>query len=96
MPPCSYRASSGPGGFTAREFDGVDTYETEILAWTDPLRFTVALYGHPEQLEQFLNESNMEAVYPVDAGTAAAGHDNHSVWRPGWTWSLSGFKRRSL
>lgn len=76
--------------------DGVDTYETEILAWTDPLRFTVALYGHPEQLEQFLNESNMEAVYPVDAGTAAAGHDNHSVWRPGWTWSLSGFKRRSL
>jgi len=76
--------------------DGIDTYETEVLAWTDPVRFAVALYGHPLELEQFLQESNIEAVYPIDAGNAAAGHDNHSVWRPDWVWSMLGFQGRSL
>jgi hypothetical protein len=76
--------------------DGISTWEVEILAWTDPARFAVALYGHPEELDAFLEESNIEAVYPVDAGNAAAGHDNHSVWRPGWIWSMKGFERRSL
>lgn len=75
---------------------GIDTFETEIMAWAEPVRFAVALYGHPEELARFLDESNLEAVYPVDAGTAAAGHDYHSVWRPGWTWSLKGFGGRSL
>ncbi len=75
---------------------GIDTFETEIMAWTEPVRFAVALYGHPDELARFLDESNLEAVYPVDAGTAACGHDYHSVWRPGWTWSLNGFGGRSL
>jgi len=76
--------------------DGIDTYETEVLAWTDPVRFAVALYGHPQELERFLEESNIEAVYPINAGNAAAGHDNHSVWRPDWVWSMLGFGGRSL
>ncbi len=76
--------------------DGVNTFETEVLTWTDPVRFAVALYGHPAELDRFLEESNIEAVYPVDAGNAAAGHDNHSVWRPGWTWSMFGFGGRSF
>lgn len=76
--------------------DGIDTYETEVLAWTDPVRFAVALYGHPLELERFLEESNIEAVYPINAGNAAAGHDNHSVWRPDWIWTMLGFKGRSL
>lgn len=75
--------------------DGIDTFETEILTWTEPVRFVAALYGHPEELERFLEQSNIEAVYPVDAGNAAAGHDNHSVWRAGTTWSMSGFGARS-
>jgi hypothetical protein len=83
-------------GLHRSDLDGLDTFETEMLAWTDPARFAVALYGHPEMLERFLLESNIEAVYPIDAGTAAAGHDNHSVWRPGWTWSLAGFGAKSL
>jgi hypothetical protein len=76
--------------------DGIDTYETEVLAWTDPVRFAVALYGHPLELDRFLRESNIEAVYPITAGNAAAGHDNHSVWRPDWVWSMLGFNGRSL
>jgi len=76
--------------------DGVSTWETEILTWTDPVRFTVALHGHPEELARFFDQSNIEAVHPVDAGNAAAGHDNHSVWRPGRVWSMSGFGGRSL
>ncbi len=76
--------------------DGVNTFETEVLTWTDPVRFAVALYGHPAELDRFLEESNIEAVYPVDASNAAAGHDNHSVWRPGWTWSMHGFGARSF
>jgi len=70
--------------------DGIDTFETEVLTWTDPLRFAVALYGHPTELNRFLEESNIDSVYPVDASNAAAGHDNHSVWRPGWTWTMYG------
>jgi hypothetical protein len=83
-------------GLARAGVDGIDTFETEVLTWTDPVRFAVALYGHPEALERFLEESNIEAVYPVDAGNAAAGHDNHSVWRPGWTWSMRGYGGRSF
>lgn len=76
--------------------DGIDMYETEMLSVSTPLRFLLPLFGNPARLEQFLNESNIDAVYPVDAGNAAAGHDNHSVWRPGWGWEVTGFGGRSL
>jgi hypothetical protein len=76
--------------------DGIDMYETEMLAIALPVHFLLPLFGNPEKLEQFLNESNVDAVYPVDAGNAAAGHDNHSVWRPGWGWEVTGYGGRSL
>lgn len=72
--------------------DGINVYESELLAQADPIRFLVALYGHPARLEQLLRNSNLEAVAPVDAGNATAGFDNHSRWTPGWTLEGSGDK----
>ena len=74
--------------------DGIDAYETELLAQVDPIRFLVAMYGHRSQMEEFLRESNLESVAPVDADNAASGHDNHSRWVVGWT--LEGFGAKSL
>lgn len=82
--------------------DGIDTYETEIIAQVSPARFLVPLYGNPRRLEAFLKDSNMESCYPVDAGTAAAGHDNHSRWQANlphsWNtvWDVHGFGPKSL
>ena len=89
----------GPGmrralGLLRAGVDGLTVFETEMLSFADPLRYTVALYGHPEKLERFLNESNLEACYPIDAGNAAAGFDNHSRWTS--RWSVYGFGRWSL
>ena len=74
--------------------DGIDAYETELLAQVDPIRFLVAMYGHRSLLEEFLRESNLESVAPIDADNAASGHDNHSRWVVGW--SLKGFGAKSL
>ena len=74
--------------------DGIDAYETELLAQVDPIRFLVAMYGHRARLEEFLRESNLESVAPIDADNAASGHDNHSRWVVGWT--LEGFGAKSL
>ncbi|MCX6620165.1 MAG: hypothetical protein NTY38_03635, partial [Acidobacteria bacterium] len=64
--------------------DGIDTYETNGIALNYEERFIVPLFGNRKRLEQFLAESNLEASYPVEAGNAAAGHDNHSRWDHGW------------
>ena len=74
--------------------DAIDAYETELLAQVDPIRYLVAMYGHRSRLEEFLRESNLESVAPVNADNAASGHDNHSRWVVGWT--LEGFGARSL
>ena len=74
--------------------DGIDAYETELLAQIDPIRFLVAMYGHQTLLVEFLKNSNLEAVAPINAGNAASGHDNHSRWVQGWT--LKGFGPKSL
>ena len=74
--------------------DAIDAYETELLAQVDPIRFLVAMYGHRSRMEEFLRESNLESVAPVNADNAASGHDNHSRWVTGWT--LEGFGAKSL
>jgi len=74
--------------------DGMDTYETEVLALADSVRFAVTLFGHPERLKNFLKDSNIEACFPIDANTAAAGHDNHSRWGSGW--DVYGYGPKSL
>lgn len=70
--------------------DGIDSYETETLAWMKSTRFLMSLIGNTAALKQYLLDSNLDACYPVDAGNAAAGHDNHSNWRGGWSTKGSG------
>ena len=74
--------------------DGIDTYETNAVALSYEGRFLLPLLGNPERLKRFLRDSNLDACYPVDAGTAAGGHDNHSRWDRGW--SVYGYGRNSL
>jgi len=73
--------------------DGIDTYETNGVALSYESRFIVPLFANAKRLEEFLRGSNLEASYPVDAGNAAAGHDNHSRWDRGW--SVFGFAKNS-
>ena len=74
--------------------DGIDTYETNSVALGPESRFVLPLFGNVSRLEEFLRNSNVEACYPVDAGNAAAGHDNHSRWDRGW--DVEGLGRNSL
>ena len=61
--------------------DGVEVYESEQFAHMSHVRWLIPLWGNAELAEKVLNESNIEAVYPVTASNAACGHDNH--WMPG-------------
>lgn len=61
--------------------DGIEVYESEQFAHMSHVRWLIPLWGNAEFAEKFLNESNIEAVYPVTASNAACGHDNH--WTPG-------------
>lgn len=74
--------------------DGLDTYETNSVALGFETRFVLPLFGNAARLEDFLKNSNIDACYPVDAGNAAAGHDNHSRWDRGW--DVYGLGRNSL
>ncbi|MCX6620512.1 MAG: hypothetical protein NTY38_05455 [Acidobacteria bacterium] len=74
--------------------DGIDTYETNAVAIGYEGRFVLPLFGNRQRLEEFLRDSNVEACYPVDAGNAAAGHDNHSRWDRGW--DVYGYGRNAL
>ncbi len=74
--------------------DGIDTYETNAAALSLEGRFLLPLLGNPERLEKYLRESNLDACYPLDAGNAAGGHDNHSRWDRGW--SVYGYGRNAL
>ena len=72
--------------------DGIEVYEIEMMALVDQIRFLIPLYGMPGKLEEFLQNSNLEACFPLDATTAVAGYDNHSRWSRGWEVSGSGAK----
>jgi len=76
---CSITAQSRSTGV-----DGIEIYETEILAESTSSRWVIPLFGNPLRIEFFLNNSNLEACYPITASSAAYGHDNHSGWGGGW------------
>lgn len=67
-------------GLLAAGVDGIAIYETNYMARAMPLRWIVPLFGNLERLDAFLENSNLEACYPVSASTAAIGHDGHSDW----------------
>ena len=71
--------------------DGIEIYETEMLAESTSYRWGLPLFGDIARIEDFLKNSNIEACYPVRASSAAYGHDNHSVWGGTWrNWSVYG------
>ena len=61
--------------------DGIEVYESELFAYPTHARWLVPLFGHPSDTRAFLNESNLESVYPITASNATRGHDNH--WMTG-------------
>jgi len=60
--------------------DGIEIYETELLALCSSFRWLVPLFGNGKKMREFLANSNIEACYPISATSAMFGHDNHSKW----------------
>ena len=57
--------------------DGIECYESEQLGMPTHLKWLIPLWGDKTTAERFVEESNLEAVYPVSGATAFAGCDNH-------------------
>ena len=62
--------------------DGIEIYETEILAKSSPARWLVPLFGNAAKTRAVLAESNLEACYPLSASNVMFGYDIHSKWLP--------------
>ena len=62
--------------------DGIEIYETEILAKSSLARWIVPLFGNAMKTRAFLADSNLEACYPISASNAMFGYDIHSKWLP--------------
>lgn len=75
--------------------DGIEIYETEMLARCSQYRWVLPLFGNAERLRAFLDQSNLAACYPVDASTAMYAHDNHSRWTEDG-WNIHGHTGNSL
>lgn len=84
-------------GLLLAEVDGIETYETELMARPDSRRWVMPMFGNMERLEAHLEASNMEACYPITAANAHFAHDNHSRWRdPASLWTVFGTRPLSL
>ena len=70
-------------GLIASGVDGIEIYESEIFAAASHYRWLVPLWGNARLARRFLRESNLESVFPIDAGNALGGSDNH------WSYSNS-------
>lgn len=64
-------------GLLGAGVDGIEIYEAELFARCCERRWLIPLWGDPHRAQRWLDESNLEAVYPVTARNAALGHDNH-------------------
>jgi len=62
--------------------DGIEIYESENLTLATHHRWLVPLWGQPELARRWLDDSNLEAVYPISSFHAAGGHDNHWFYSP--------------
>jgi len=83
--PALYRAR----GLLEAGVDGIEIYETNYMARSIPFRWIVPLFGNLQRLDEFLENSNLPACFPVSASNAALGHDNHSDWHR-WRSGLPG------
>lgn len=64
--------------------DGIELYESNNFAVSSERRWLVPLLGNPAESERFLDQSNLEACWPIWSRNAAAGFDNHS-FRGQWS-----------
>lgn len=71
-------------GLLASNPDGIEIYETEVLAESSQKRWMLPMFGNAQRIEQTLGQTNLEACYPVDSTTAGYGHDNHSFGSSGY------------
>jgi hypothetical protein len=71
-------------GLLAANPDGIEIYETEVLAESSQKRWVLPMFGNAQRIEQTLGQTNLEACYPVDSTTAGYGHDNHSFGSSGY------------
>ena len=75
--------------------DGIEIYESNDHAVSQHLRWVMPLFGNREEAVSFLQNSNIEAVYPISASTAMFGYDNHSRWSTSG-WDIYGMKGSKL
>ena len=71
-------------GLLAAGPDGIESYETELLARSSQNRWVMPMFGNAARIEQTLSQTNLEACWPVRSTTACYGHDNHSLGRTAW------------
>lgn len=63
--------------------EGIEIYESNNFSRMEDRRWLIPLLGNAARMRDFLEHSNLEACYPVQATTACAGFDNHS-FGTGW------------
>jgi hypothetical protein len=73
--------------------DGIELYESNNFAVSNERRWLVPLLGNPAEAERFLEQSNLDACWPIWSRAAAAGFDNHSFRGQ---WSVHGRGASSL
>lgn len=61
--------------------DGIELYQTDNWAVGYTERWSVPLLGDREDLKKFMEQTNIQACFPVLADNALAGTDNHSFGR---------------
>ena len=72
---------------------GIEFYESNNFASISPQRWIIPLLGSQAQLTDFLENSNIDACYPVWSRNAASGYDNHSF---SGDWSVHGMGGNAL
>ncbi|NOZ21894.1 MAG: hypothetical protein GXP25_12500 [Planctomycetes bacterium] len=72
---------------------GIELYESNTYAVVVPDRWLVPLLGRADRLRRFLDESNIEACYPIWSRNADAGFDWHCQRG---RWSLYGYAANAL
>lgn len=78
--------------------DGIEVYESETIARCSSYRWATPLFGQPDALSEFIENSNLDACYPVNASTCLYGCDNHCRWWVDghWIWFLDGSGEQCL
>ena len=58
--------------------DGIEYYETENFACASQYKWWTPVYGNAKMMRYVLDETNIEACWPITSGNACFIYDNHS------------------